>query len=268
VNASSKSPLAPARKFPRRKFLLGGLAALPVLAGVEACCLEPTWLKITRWQLPNPVGCRLVHFSDLHHKGDRAYLDAVVNRINALQPDVICFTGDLVEGREFLDDTLAALSRLQRPLFGVPGNHDYWSEISFATVRAAFARSGGAWLLDENQVVAGGRVNLIGKAGHSVTSPLPPALPGTRNILLLHYPAWANQLRGRTFDLLLAGHSHGGQVRIPFHGPLFLPFLVDKYDLGMFTTPAGPLYVNAGIGYLSRLHIRFNCRPEITVFEV
>ena len=51
------------------------------------------------------------------------------------------------------------------------------------------------------------------------------------------------------FDLMLAGHSHGGQVRIPFYGPITVPFLVDEYDLGLYYTKAGPLYVNAGIGW-------------------
>ena len=66
---------------------------------------------------------------------------------------------------------------------------------------------------------------------------------------------------------MLAGHSHGGQVRIPFYGSVIVPFLVDEYDLGLFQTKAGPLYVNAGIGWFS-CPIRFNCRPEITVVEI
>ena len=71
-----------------------------------------------------------------------------------------------------------------------------------------------------------------------------------KNILLIHYPVWAKKLGGGQFDLMLAGHSHGGQVRIPFYGAIFLPFGVDEYDLGLFQTNAGPLYVNAGIGYI------------------
>ena len=67
---------------------------------------------------------------------------------------------------------------------------------------------------------------------------------------------------------MLAGHSHGGQVRIPFYGAPAVPFAVDEYDLGRFQTPAGPLYVNPGIGYLSGFAFRFNCRPEITVIEI
>ena len=88
-----------------------------------------------------------------------------------------------------------------------------------------------------------------------------------KNILLMHYPAWVKQLDDGPFDLILAGHSHGGQVRIPFYGPLIVPHMVDEYDLGLFQTAAGPLYVNPGIGWYP-VPIRFNCRPEITVFEI
>jgi uncharacterized protein len=67
--------------------------------------------------------------------------------------------------------------------------------------------------------------------------------------------------------LLLAGHSHGGQVRIPFYGPVVVGFGVDEYDLGLFQTSAGPLCVNPGIGWFS-FPYRFNCRPEITLIEI
>jgi uncharacterized protein len=80
----------------------------------------------------------------------------------------------------------------------------------------------------------------------------------------MHYPGMANELKGRRFDLILAGHSHGGQVRLPFVGALILPHGVGPYDFGYYDTPAGPLYVNAGIGTY-RIPVRWNCRPEITV---
>ena len=84
--------------------------------------------------------------------------------------------------------------------------------------------------------------------------------------------AWTDKLpisisRGGRGDLILAGHSHGGQVRIPFYGPILLPYGVGRYDLGMFRTGCGPLYVNPGIGWFP-VPIRFNCQPEITVFEI
>ena len=91
--------------------------------------------------------------------------------------------------------------------------------------------------------------------------------PDTRRILLTHYPVFVDKLGDETFDLILAGHSHGGQIRIPFWGALVKPYGVGKYDLGLYQTKAGPLYVNSGIGTWY-MPVRFNCRPEITVIEV
>ena len=80
-------------------------------------------------------------------------------------------------------------------------------------------------------------------------------------------PSVLERAKREKFDLILAGHSHGGQVRVPFYGPLLLPFGVGRYDMGLFHTASGPLYVNPGLGWFP-VPIRFNCRPEITVFEV
>jgi predicted MPP superfamily phosphohydrolase len=122
--------------------------------------------------------------------------------------------------------------------------------------------------MEQQREIAGGKINLIGTTCLFQNHPLPPSRPAAKNILLMHYPAWAKKFGGRKFDLLLAGHSHGGQVRIPFYGAVIVPFHVDEYDLGLFQTPAGPLYVNPGIGYIGDYDIRFNCRPEITVIEI
>ena len=91
--------------------------------------------------------------------------------------------------------------------------------------------------------------------------------PDAKTILLMHYPAWIKYQGDQRFDLVLAGHSHGGQVRIPFYGALVVPDGVDQYDLGLFQTRSGPLYVNPGIGWFP-MDVRFNCRPEVTVIEV
>lgn len=258
------------KKINRRKFLLTTLLATPVvLAAGDARFVEPTRLETRHVRLDDQrIGVRFAQFCDLHHKGDRQYLQTVVNTINALNPDFTCFTGDLVEDRRFLPETLDILSTIKSPVFGVPGNHEYLSGVSFAPIFKCFAATGGAWLMDQQQKAANGRINLIGSAGLNRDWIPTPRDHGAKNILLVHYPAWAKKLGNRKFDLILAGHSHGGQVRIPFLGAPIVPPGVDGYDLGLFQSPAGPLYVNAGIGYIGRFHIRFNCRPEVTLFEI
>lgn len=259
------------KRFSRRDFLLKfgtAFAAAPFATVADAKWIEPTWLRVRRLRIGNgQPTIRLVHFSDLHYKGDRSYAESVVKTINSFSPDLVCFTGDIMEQARFLPEALEILSGIKSPMYGVPGNHDYWSGASFEVIGQCFRATGGDWLLDEQRAVAGGKINLVGITCRGFYDALPPLNPDTKNILLMHYPAWIKRQGDRKFDLALAGHSHGGQVRIPFYGALILPFGVDQYDLGLFQTQSGPLYVNPGIGWFY-VDVRFNCRPEVTVIEV
>ena len=119
--------------------------------------------------------------------------------------------------------------------------------------------------MDESLLVCNGLLELLGWKRFG-PGPI-PAPQAPKRILMTHFPELADQTNGHTFDLILAGHSHGGQVRIPFYGPLIQFYGVGRYDLGFYKTPGGPLYVNPGIGtYI--LPWRFNCRPEITLIEI
>ena len=95
----------------------------------------------------------------------------------------------------------------------------------------------------------------------------PPAEPGVKRILLTHYPAEVDTLTEPAYDLVLSGHSHGGQVRRPWFGALIVPFGVNGYQMGTYATPAGRLHVSAGLGTFF-LPVRFCCRPEITLIEL
>ncbi len=250
----------------RRKLLMAGLFVLPVaaLAG-DSMLLEPQWLKVKSLPLSRSLGCRLAHFTDVHYKGDRAYLQRVVEKINEAKPDLVCFTGDLVEEDGHLDEALELLGKIQAPMYGVPGNHDFWAKVDFDKFRRAFARQGGAWLHNDTATVFRGKIKLHGVAQIRKYQPAPQ--PGVTNILLAHYPAWADDLEDKKFDLILAGHTHGGQVRIPGYGPLVIPYESEEYDYGLFQSKGGPLYVSSGIGYFM-LNVRFNCRPEVVVIEL
>lgn len=266
-------------RFNRRRFLIAALLSAPVLVTADARGLEPKWVKTRHVRLGNRKPThRVVHFTDVHHKGDRAYLQSVVTKINALSPDFVCFTGDLIEEARYLAEALELFAGIKSPVYGVPGNHDYWSRAPFDGIAKCFAGTGGAWLLDQQQVTGDGRFcisgatclkwqpTFAGATGSSRQTPI-HANPTTRNILLMHYPSWAKKLGGQRFDLVLAGHSHGGQVWLPLYGPVYVPFGVDEYARGLFHIDAGPLYVNPGIGWFP-VPIRFNCRPEITIFDI
>jgi predicted MPP superfamily phosphohydrolase len=257
------------KKFTRRDFLrLGSYSLVPYgLAFMDGFFIERQWLKIQHLVLSKKPTCRIVHFTDVHHKGDIPYFEKVISKINSFQPDFVCFTGDLIEDKAYLDEALRCLQKIKYPLFGVPGNHDYWSNASFADIKTCFQQTGGDWLLDEEVLSPDGKVALTGSTG--LGRKLPPRTKNnniTKRILLDHYPASADKVEG-SYDLILSGHSHGGQVRLPFYGAITVPYGVGEYDRGLFQTPAGPLFVNAGIGYLL-LPIRFFCRPELALIEI
>lgn len=249
----------------RRKFLGLGLVALPAAAGVDARFAEPTWLRVTHFDLSPQPTHRFVQISDLHYKGDAEYAVKVVATINGLAPEFVCFTGDLIEDARFAPAALDFIRQIQRPVYGCPGNWDYGSRADFELYRKAFGATGGAFLEDRNVVLEKEGLELIGMGLRGVHS-LGEA-QAARRILLIHYPIQADRLDGRRYDLILAGHSHGGQVRLPFYGAPVLPYGVGRYESGRYDSLGGTLYVNAGIGTYM-FPVRFNCRPEITVIGI
>lgn len=254
------------QKINRRRFLASMFFGVPGAAFADSYWIEPEWLKVRKISLANGKPThRFVHFTDLHYKGDRKYLESVVAEINKALPDFVCMTGDIIEDSSFLTEALAILSKIKSPLYGTPGNHDYWSNANFDEIGETFSKTGGAWLVHSQTTTRDGKITLHG-GGEKLPLNFQPDAK-TKNIALLHYPEWVERLAPNRFDAVLAGHSHGGQVRIPFYGPIAVPYNTGKYDLGLFQTMAGPLYVSSGIGWFFA-DIRFRCRPEIVVFEI
>ncbi len=249
----------------RRRWLRGLFYGAFPLAALDAFGWEPRWLRTRRLRLsPAPV-TRFAFFTDLHFKGNRGLLDAVVSLIQRERPGFALFGGDLVEEARHLPELLETLRRFPVPLYGVPGNHDYWSGIDFDEVQDAFGKTGGGWLVDRAVEPPGQRTRVSGFACRSEAD-LPPSRGMPRNVALVHYPAWADRVPGR-FDLVLAGHSHGGQVRLPFLGALVTPAGTGKYQLGRYETAGGPLHVSSGVGTFF-LNVRFLCPPECLLVEL
>jgi predicted MPP superfamily phosphohydrolase len=247
----------------RRRFLALALAAAPSISLANAVALEPAWLKVSRIALPGSGSpCRFVHISDLHHRGDIGFTENVLTAIHKEQPEFVCFSGDLTDTSGRVAEALEFIRAIGVPVFGVPGNHDHFSSTSFQSHQRAFAATGGSWLMNRSILTPDKSTEIVGLDGF-LPFPLPPLRIG-RRIVITHYPMVADALSGGQSTLVLAGHSHGGQVRLPFIGPLYLPEGVGPYDRGLFTTRSGPLYVSAGLG-TSVFPVRFDCRPEITV---
>lgn len=251
-----------------RNTTLFALKALLVLSIVVAFCavygyyIEVRWIKVNHVTLSTPSTIRVIHISDIHFKGNAAYLEKVVAIINNTPADFVCFTGDLVENSNRLRGCLNILATLNKPIYGITGNHDDWARVPLDDVKACFQKTGGDLVNNVSIPIMSGKIELTG----STTELLPAGSHSNavRKILMLHYPTIVETIRNRHFDAILTGHTHGGQVRLPFMGSVLD---VGRYDLGLFKTPAGPLYVNPGLGTFYR-DVRFLCRPEITIIEL
>jgi predicted MPP superfamily phosphohydrolase len=249
----------------RRQFLSLLLTALPGASIAHGITIEPERLRISRntLKIAGPA-VRFVHFSDLHFRGETVLTRKVADEICRFTPHFACFTGDLIDNADNREGAFAFIHSLSCPVYGVPGNHDYLSGVPFKEFVAAFSSTGGAWLENENLLIPGTGLEVVGLAING-NQTIPPPLSEKR-IMLTHFPQAVDKIGDATFAVILAGHSHGGQVRLPFYGSLYLPTGVGQYDLGSFQTPAGPLHVTAGIG-TSALPVRFCCPPELSLYQ-
>ena len=247
----------------------GIIAFLGAALFLYARFVEPKWLRIESVRIGEAASVRFVQISDIHYTGDRKYLESVVRRVNELEPEFICITGDIVESRELLEEALGILAKLAAPVFAVPGNWGYLSNISFGPLREFCDATGGRFLLNES-VKFGTDTTIIGldyhASGQAELEKTFEGIEAKKTLLLLHCPAAIQRLGERKVTLAIAGHSHGGQVRLPFIGAPILPDQVGRYVRGLHQAPQAPLYVNVGIG-TSIIHGRFLCHPEITVLE-
>ena len=269
----------------RRSFLELLIAPTMVGAGMLAYghYLEPSQIELTQQSLilpdlPAPFhNYRLVQISDLHMGTwlNRRRLQAVVDQVNAQQPDLIAITGDFLnhEIESKVQDLIGPLSQLKSTdgTAVVFGNHDYWSGSWLARRMVREAN-----LLDVNNDVlsierSGAVLNIAGIDDYwegrtrfdLVMKRLPTTGPA---ILLAHEPDFADiSAATERFALQISGHSHGGQIVLPYWGAPVLPYMGEKYVSGRYQVSKMVQYTNRGIG-TSQLQIRINCRPEITTF--
>lgn len=274
-----------AKTINRRRFLrLAGLGGVACAAGypflVERRLVFTNTCRVPLPNLPAAfAGLRIAHLTDLHYGGRMPLrrIKRIVERTNELGCDVIVATGDYVNGSESvrkIDEVWSALAKLRAPLgvHAVLGNHDHWADGGRS--RQQLAETGQNLHNTTAALVRGKRrIHLVG-AGDLWTDPtdldpLLDALPESDcRIVLAHNPDSADaDFRGRV-DLFVCGHTHGGQVRIPFVGAPVLPVGNREYSSGLKASPRGtPVFISRGIGW-AILPVRLNCPPEIAVLEL
>lgn len=252
---------------------------------IYATKLEPGWLEISSLSLILPRlhpafdNYRIVQISDIHMETwmNRQRLAEVVSKVNLLRADLIAITGDFVTDLfhrtpKDLTDNLSNL-RATDGVFAVMGNHDYWSNVK--SIRQILESSGITELPnavhtlrreDASLHIAGIDDYWENKARlQKVLTQLPA--DGSA-ILLAHEPDFAViSSQSKRFDLQLSGHTHGGQVVLPWIGPIVLPMYGRRFPLGLNQVGEMLVYTNRGLG-TARPQIRFNCRPEVTMLTL
>jgi len=285
-----------AKKQTRRTFLKRIFGSFLTLLGLNsggylyAHRIEPSLLDIQEQQIKHPLipksfeGIKMVQFSDTHlgFQYNLSQFKKLAAKINDLQPDIILFTGDLMdEPNKYteMNNLLPVLEKLHAPLgkYCIFGNHDhggYGSEI----YRNIMETTNFTVLLNESipiKLKDGSSIYLLGIDDAMLGKPdLPLALkkvPNNRFTLLLsHAPDLADTALQYPIHWQISGHSHGGQVKIPFIGALVMPPFAQKYPEGLYSIgEENPLtlYVNRGIG-TTRLPFRFMAKPELTIFTL
>jgi uncharacterized protein len=283
-------------KLSRRDFLnllKAGAVSLGLVAagGVGwSYLVEPGWVQVENVTLNLPRlssnfhGTRILQVSDIHMGGwmNSERLQHATDLILAQNPDLLLLTGDFLIGHGFdsnseqcLQELLDILAPMAKsiPSFAVLGNHDYWTNAD--AVREMLNQSGITDLTNSVFTLSdsGQHLHICGVddiwEGDVRLDELVSRLPRDGSaILLAHEPDFADEsaATGR-FDLQVSGHSHGGQVVIPFYGPPVLPYLGRKYHSGLYRIGEMLQYTNRGLGMIDP-PVRFNCPPEITIFTL
>ena len=283
--------------FTRRDFLrllkIMGLEAILFAIGGNYYMrdYEPSQVEVSQVSLTLPrlarsfSGFRVVQISDLHYGGwmNAERLTGILRMVLDQSPDLVTITGDFVmgDGRSKgtvlgkLDELADVLKTLPASVLtlGSLGNHDYW--LDRASVLNTLNKAGIKSLNNTVHTFERGsdQLHFAGvddvMEQHAYLSWVLAQLPDEGcAVLLAHEPDFADvSARTGRFDLQLSGHSHGGQVVLPFIGPPILPDLGQKYPSGLYQVMDMYQYTNRGVG-MTMPYIRFNCRPEITVFTL
>lgn len=282
------------KKWSRRRFLVAGVAS-----GFAGCAAAGAW---ARWGAPHNVevvpvpmpvrdlpdslvGKTIVQISDLHVGPvvSKDYLRDCLELVSSLEPDIVAVTGDFVsyDGPTRIEEAVRLLADMQPgklATIAVTGNHDFGSSRDGFTNRQVadsltekLDRIGIGMLRNSAIEIEGLRllgVDDFWGPTHELEETLSSGNADQASVMLCHNPDFVDQPGWESYrGWILSGHTHGGQVRLPFCKPPILPIRNRNYAAGKIDLPGNrTLYVNRGLGYLRK--IRLNVRPEITVFKL
>jgi predicted MPP superfamily phosphohydrolase len=269
----------------RRKFLatslVGGACAL---LGGYSLFIERNIVQVNHYAIPVddlPLafdGFTIAHLTDLHlgMLVSASFIQGVVDRANRLRADMIVCTGDYVHARNTcaeIDTVWPILTELtaRYGVCSVLGNHDHWADEQ----RSLYwmERSGQGLRHALKSIERGSERILIGGAGDywedrlGIDRVFAASDEHDCRVLLSHNPDSVDTSFGTRLSLVISGHTHGGQVVVPFVGPPMLPVRNKAYSSGLINTPKTRLFISRGIGW-SIYPVRLNCYPEIAVLKL
>lgn len=279
----------------RRRFFKASLASAAGVA-LYSTAIARHWIEVTRPEIHLPGlhaaldGLRVAQISDIHldEFTEPFFLHSVIDRVNQIEPDLVLLTGDFVSF-EITSKHFAIGSAWQcaniltnlkcKQVYSVLGNHDV--SVDAKAVTKALTANGIPVLTNACVPIerGAGRLWLAGVDDPVAGDPDPEkAIPASIRdeanepiILMCHAPDYADDLlqhpAGKSVDLMLSGHTHGGQVRLPLIGAMQLPDMGRKYVEGLFQLGNMQLYVNRGIGTVG-VPFRLDCPPEISLFTL
>lgn len=245
---------------------------IPVLILIYSTCFEPYQLENTFHDInigTSGKSILVAHITDLHTEGLGTLELKLINSLYSEKPDIIFITGDIATPGGTAKGYEDVLSKLKAPLgvYFIQGNWEYWEPINELghilqktriidlTNKHAHIKDD-LWLVGLDDELAGSpELNVYGN------------IPRDKKVLsIFHSPILFKSIYKKT-NLAFAGHSHGGQVRLPLIGSLWAPDGTGKYDSGWFQEGQAKMYVSRGLGN-SILPIRFNCKPEIAYIKI
>lgn len=277
------------KKIKRSILLIATLVGCSIFLYLQNNLISITEVKITSSKIPSSFkGYKILQISDLHNKKFGDNQDVLIQKIKSIDPDIIAITGDLIDSKSCDAEVSMQLIReivKKYPVYFVTGNHEQWSG-KYNNLEKELKKYDVNVLRNEHVGIRKGEqeINLLGiddpefvtgnrDEGNIIIDEIKKAKiemqPDRYNVLLSHRPEFIKEYTNERLDLVLSGHAHGGQVRLPFIGGLVAPNqgVLPKYTAGLYVEQNTSMVVSRGLGN-SIIPQRILNRPEIVVVQL
>ncbi|MFK4427485.1 MULTISPECIES: metallophosphoesterase [Bacillus] len=277
------------KKTKRIILIIGILVGISIFLYLQNNLISITEVKITSSKIPSSFkGYKILQISDLHNKKFGDNQDVLIQKVKSINPDIITITGDLIDSKSYdAEISMQVIRELVKeyPVYFVTGNHEKWSG-KYNSLEKKLKKQHVTVLRNEHVIIqkGGHEINLLGiddpefntgdiDEGSIVKDAIVKAKietqPDRYNVLLSHRPEFLEEYAEEKVDLVLSGHAHGGQVRLPFIGGLVAPNqgILPKYTAGLYEQQNTSMIVSRGLGNSIIPQRVFN-RPEIVVVQL